>query len=316
VTKRKTLVWALAGLLLLAFLAAISIPNLSRSRKAAYESGFLARSRSRQVVEEQDKQQVQLALVPPSTAEKKLIHNGELGLVVADVHAAAEEIERLTELNHGEIDKVEIVESGGGFLSATLLVRVPASGLENALTQFKKLAVRTEREQVSTVDVTREFYDNEAHLRNLQAEEQQYLAIMKQARTIKDTLEVSEKLSDARDRVERLQTQIQLMTHDIEMSQVNIALTQESEAQVLGIHWRPLYGAKIAVHELLGGLGDWVDWVVAALVKLPLIVLWVLTVGGSLWVVWRIGRSVWLRFFKPKAAENPKISTAPGPPAV
>ena len=82
--------------------------------------------------------------------------------------------------------------------------------------------MRTDREQVSGRDVTREFYDNEAHLRNLRAEEQQYLAIMKQAHTVPDMLEVSEKLSDVRDRIERLQAQIQVMTHDIEMSAVSI----------------------------------------------------------------------------------------------
>jgi Domain of unknown function (DUF4349) len=88
-------------------------------------------------------------------------------------------------------------------------------------------------------------------MRNLRAEEQQYLAIMNQAHTVKDTLEVSGKLSDVRDRIERLQAQVQLMTHDIEMSVVTIALMQESEARVFGIRWRPLYNAKIAVRELL-----------------------------------------------------------------
>jgi uncharacterized protein DUF4349 len=75
-------------------------------------------------------------------------------------------------------------------------------------------------------------------MRNLRAEEQQYLAIMNQAHTVKDTLEVSGKLSDVRDRIERLQAQVQLMTHDIEMSVVTIALMQESEARVFEIRWR------------------------------------------------------------------------------
>lgn len=300
-SNRQKLQWAFAALLLLTFVAAVSIPNLLRSRIAVDEATLVSRSRSAQTTEQQVTQQAKVAVRGQVAArDRKLIQNAELGLMVRDVRAAAEGIRTLTELNHGEIDKLEIIETSGGFLSATLLVRVPASGLENALTEFKKLAVRTEREQVGTRDVTREFYDNEAHMRNLRAEEQQYLTIMKQARTIKDTLEVSEKLSDVRDRIERLQTQIQVMTHDIEMSLVNVALMQESETRILGIRWRPLHNAKIAAHELLVGLGEWLDWVVSVLVKLPLIVLWVGTVGGILWVVWAIGRSVWLRVVKPK----------------
>lgn len=299
-TNRK-LLWAGGGILVLLCLVAISIPNLNRSRMPAYELSLLAKSRTAEMIAPPESR---LSLsAQAATPEKKLVRNAELGLLVGDVRAAADQIRRLTESNHGEIDKLEITESSGGFQSATLVVRVPASGLDNALTEFKKVAVRTEREQISTRDVTREFYDNEAHLRNLRAEEQQYLTIMKQAHTVKDTLEVSEKLSDVRDRIERLHAQIQLMTHDIEMSAVTITLMQESDARVFGVRWRPLYNAKIAARELLGGLGDWLNWIVAVVIKLPLFVLWIVTVGGILWIVWKIGRSVWWRVQESKAAK-------------
>jgi len=238
----------------------------------------------------------------PPVPDRKLIHNAELALTVVDVRTAAEQIRRITEAGRGEISNLEITEAGGGPVSATLVVRVPASGLENALTEYKKLAVRTDHEQVSGRDVTREFYDNEAHMRNLRAEEQQYLTIMKQAHTVSDTLEVSQKLSDVRDRIERLQAQIQVMTHDIELSAVSITLTQQSDTAVVGIQWRPLYNAKVAARELLVGLGEWTDWVIAVLIKLPLILLWALTVGALVWVVWKIGRAAWPRFLKAKDA--------------
>ncbi|MFI5108932.1 MAG: DUF4349 domain-containing protein [Terriglobales bacterium] len=303
-SNRRKLLWAGAAILVLLFLVAISIPNLLRSRIAANEATLVGKSRSAQMPDHQDVMQLQAALYAPvPSPDKKLIHNAELGLIVGDVRAAAEQIRKLTELNHGEIDKLEIMETSGGPLSATLVVRVPASGLENALAEIKKVAVRTEREQVSTRDVTREFYDNEAHMHNLRAEEQQYLAIMKQAHTVKDTLEVAEKLSDVRDRIERLQAQVQLMTHDIEMSAVTVALMQESDTRVFGIRWRPLHNARVAARELLMGLGEWLDWVVAILIKLPLILLWAVTAGGILWVLWKIGRSVWRRL-------NPKVAQA------
>jgi len=307
-SNRRKALWAVAAIITLLVLAAISIPNLSRSRNVADMASFTSLSAGHQGVEQQDKLAsfAQLAPAPNQLPgpNSKLIHNADLELVVADVRAAAEQIRKLVDLNHGEIDKLEIRDTSGGSVSATLAVRVPAPGLENALAEFKTVGVRTEREQVSTRDVSREFYDNEAHKRNLHAEEQQYLVIMKQAHTVKDTLDVSEKLSDVRDRIERLQAQIQLMRHDIEMSVVNIGLRQEYEARVFGIRWRPLYNAKVAVHDLLEGLGDWADSVVAIVIKLPLIVLWTLTVGVILWVVWRIGRSVWLRLLKPRLAQK------------
>ena len=241
------------------------------------------------------------ASVLPGNAgtEKKLIRTAELGLTVRDVHEAAEQIRRITEAENGEIENMDITGSDGA-ASATLVSRVPASQLESMLADYKKLALRTDREQVSGRDVTREFWDNEAHLRNLRAEEEQYLTIMKQAHSVADILAVSEKLSDVRDRIERLQTQIQVMSHDVEMSAVQINLTQESDARVLGIQWRPLSNAKAATHELLIGLGDWIDAMVTIVIKLPLILLWTATVAAFLLVVWKIARALWRRVKPPK----------------
>lgn len=310
------------GVLLLLFIAAVSVPNLMRSLPTPQEaapSRLPARASSNAVyLTSLDNAGSAQPGVPADSAsalpDKKLIHNAQLALTVADVRAAAEQIRRITEADHGEIDNLEVTE-GSGSVSGTLVVRVPASGLLAALAEYRKLAVRTDHEQVSGLDVTREYYDNQAHLHNLRAEEEQYVTIMKQASSVTEILAVSEKLSDVRDRIERLQAQIRVMTHDIEMSAVNISLTQQSDTRVLGIRWRPLYNAKIATHELLAGLSDWIDWVVTLLIKLPLILLWVLTVGAIVCMVWRVGRAAWPRFVKPKKAG----STPPkryGPPPV
>ena len=98
------------------------------ARIAADEATLVSRSRSAQTTEQQVTQQAKFAVRGQVAArDRKLIQNAELGLMVRDVRAAAEGIRTLTELNHGEIDKLEIIETSGGFLSATLLVRVPAS---------------------------------------------------------------------------------------------------------------------------------------------------------------------------------------------
>jgi len=305
-SKRRKVLWAIV-IPLLAFIAAISLSILKRphpeGEQASVSRRWASASPNALLFAAQENTDLAQGSEPPDSTtpvpDRKVIHNAELGLTVADVRAAAEQIRRITEASRGEVDNLDITE-GGGSVSATLVVRVPASVLITALAQYKKLAVRTDHEQVSGHDVTREFYDNEAHMRNLRVEEQQYATIMKQAHTVSEILEVSGKLSDVRDRIERLQTQIQVMTHDIEMSAISVSLTQESDTRVLGIGWRPLYNVKTATRELLAGLGEWMDWVVSLFIKLPLVLLWALTVGGLLWVIWRIGRAVWPRFVKAK----------------
>lgn len=301
-TRRKIVLWAvcvIAGLLLV---AAISIPNLMRSKAAANEANLASQIRTARTnqITAALKAEEKLALVPHAAGpEKKLIYSAELGLKVKNVRDAVEQIQHLTASNHGEIDKIESTDRGGA-PSETLEVRVPASGLSTALAEFKKIAIKTEHEQLSTEDVTRSFYDNEAHMRNLRDEEQQYLSILKQAHTVKDILEVSEKVSDVRDRIERLQTQIDVMARDIAMSQVTIVLMQYYD-ETYREGWHPFNNAKNAGRELLANLGDWINWIVATLIKLPLIILWLATAGAILWICWRMGRYLWKQFRKPIA---------------
>lgn len=321
--KRQKVAWSAAVLLLL-FLAAIGLSNLRRldpgprafpissSQGNAPAEAMVYRAQKNAGPAPQALSFESASAVSDRSPERKLIRNAGLELTVADVRAAVEQVRKVTEASGGDISNLEIT-GGRESVSASLVVRVPASGLVSAVSEYKKLAVRTDHEEMTGRDVTREFYDNQAHLNNLRAEEQQYLTIMKQARTVSDILEVSEKVSDVRDRIERLQAQIQVMTHDIEMSAVSITLTQVSAPQVLGVQWRPLYNAKIAARELMAGLGDWIDWVVALLIKLPLIVLWMATVGALLWLVWKIVRAVWLRFLKPNHVRKVEQSSAVPP---
>ena len=298
----KQLTWAAVTFVLVLMIAAISIPNLLRSRSAADHAMLVGKLRNG------DKHRAEAASHDGPlgvgnqrvTHDRKLIRDAELGLVVHDVNIAAEQIRKLVESSHGIVETLEIKQSSGMSSSATINVRLPASGLDSALPEFKKVAIRTEREQVATRDVTSEFFDNEAHLRNLHAEEQQYLAIMKQAHTVKDTLEVSSKLSDVRDRIERLQAQIQVMTRDVEMSEVRIVMMEDPDLLAASHQWHPLQNATGAVRDLRVGLGEWVDWAVAALLKLPLYLLWIVTGCGIPYLIWRVVRYLWLRFLKPK----------------
>jgi len=116
-SNSRKMLWAVGALLMLLFFVAISSPKLLRSRMAANEATLVSKLRSSQMTEQQDTQQGQIALYAQVAApDKKLIHDAELGLMVGDVRAAAEEIRRLTELNHDEIDKLDITETSGCLL--------------------------------------------------------------------------------------------------------------------------------------------------------------------------------------------------------
>src|SRR5579864_1324331 len=232
---------------------------------------------------------------PPDALDtRKIVRNGFLDLLVNDVGQSITKIGSIVTGVGGFVEKSTQTNSGAH--SASITVRVPAARLDPVVVQIKALATTVDRESVEARDVTREYIDLDARLRNAQAEEAQYLQILKRATTIKDTLDVTEKLADVRGRVEQMQGEMKFLTAQIDMSTLEIQLRAEADAAVAGIHWRPLRQAKIAASEMVAGLTDWVDSVIAFFINLPLIAVWFLSIVTLVVVAIRILRFLWRRF--------------------
>ena len=225
---------------------------------------------------------------------RKIVRTGSLQLLVSDVAQSITKIGSIVSGAGGYVEKATHTNSGGP--AADMTVRVPSASLDNVIADIKRLATTVDRESVEVRDVTREYIDLDARLRNSQAEEAQYLQILKRATTIKDTLDVTEKLSDVRGRVEQMQGEMKFLTTQIDLSSLEISLGADSAATVAGIHWRPLRQAHVAVEEMISGLADWADSVLAFLINLPVIAVWLVSVVLLALVAVRILGFLWRKF--------------------
>ena len=239
-----------------------------------------------------------------TSESRKVIRTVGLELLVRNSRESASKIEQLTYATRGEVEKAELRNYAETSQTGTLTIRVPSEQLDNVVASLRKLALRVQIEHWESRDISREYMDNEARLRNMKAEEQQYLVLLRRSGSMKDTLEVTEKISEVRGEIEQLQGELNWWSHQVAMSAIQISLTEEPQA-TLAAHWRPLYNAKNAAHEMLLGLGEWFDWAITFVIDLPLILLWVCSVGGLLWAVWKILRWVWLRWWKPSSPPQP-----------
>ena len=264
----------------------------SPNRAVPMSTGVLSAS----LVGGYDKYPPDVAQAPqPDTFEaRKIVRNGSLDLLVNDVGQSIDKIGSIVKGVGGFVEKSTQMNGGAG--SATITVRVPAARLDPVIARVKALATNVDREKVEARDVTREYIDLDARLRNAQAEEAQYLQILKRATTIKDTLDVTEKLSDVRGQIEQMQGEMKFLTSQIDMSTLEISLRAEADESIAGIHWRPLRQARVAVNDMVSGLADWVDSVVAFFINLPLIAAWLLSILALVVVAIRIVRYFWRRF--------------------
>jgi hypothetical protein len=229
-------------------------------------------------------------------ADRKMVRTATIEMLVQSPAYVAEKIRILAERDGGFLVTSE-VHGEPDATGATLTVRVPAVRFEAVREQIRKLGLRVENERLEAQDVTRQYADQEANLRNLKAEEQQYLLILKQARTVKDTLEVSEKLSDVRGQIDQQQAEFNALSKQVETVAISISLHAEADTRVLGLNWRPLYQIKVAFRDGLSGLADYFSAIVAFVFFLPTIVLWLATVGLGGVVVWKLFRWMARRWF-------------------
>jgi hypothetical protein len=228
--------------------------------------------------------------------DRKMVRTATLEMLVQHPAETAEKIRLLAERQGGFLVSSE-VRGQEYAVGGTLTIRVPAEKFDRVRDEIRKLSLRVESERIEAQDVTRQYADQEANLRNLRAEEQQYLLILKQARTVKDTLEVSEKLGQIRGQIEQQQAEFNALSKQIETVAITINLRAEAEAQVFGLNWRPLYQIKTAFRDGLDGLANYFSAITAFAFFLPTILLWAATIalGGA--VAWRILRWVARRWF-------------------
>ncbi|MGA8868598.1 MAG: DUF4349 domain-containing protein [Candidatus Sulfotelmatobacter sp.] len=312
----------LAGVAAILVVFATSVPRLNRSQIAANRAHEFASQEPvaefYQAVPDQGRihsaavASISTELEPASAKaavdspmDRKMVRTSSMYLIVQKPGEASERIRALAEGMGGFLVSSDI--SGGQDASGSLTIRVPAAKFEEARAEIRKLGLRIESEKVEAQDVTRQYVDQEANLRNLRAEEAQYLAILRQAHTVKDTLEVSEKLSEVRGQIEQQQAEFDALSKQIETVALSISLRAEAEAQVFGLHWRPLYQLKLALRDGLDAVAGYAAAMISIAFYLPAVLLWLITivVGAALgWKVLRWAARMFFAWPKQPAEQN------------
>ena len=160
-----------------------------------------------------------------------IVRSGTMNLKVKDVAEALEQVEEIAESLGGHVVSSSL-HGREKVKTATVSVRVPAEQYDDAMESLRDLAVEVILESTRAKDVTEEYTDNESQLRNLEATEERYLALLNEAATIEDILDVEEKISETRGRIERIKGRMQYLERTSASSLIEIYLIEESALEV------------------------------------------------------------------------------------
>lgn len=228
----------------------------------------------------------------------KIVRTAEMNLLVGDCAAVLKKIESLATAENGLIEASTLEDS-----SASITLRVPSARLDEVRTKLRGVAIRVTQDSVGASDVTKQYYDREARLRNLRAEEQQYLEIMKKAHSVPDVLAVTKSLDDVRGEIEQEDADFRRLKDQVELAKIDVHLRSESTA---GVHWSAGASMRAAADDLLQSLASLGDFLIWLVVNLPVIILWIVLVfllGTAAWYVLRTAIRVLRAIFARKGAE-------------
>jgi len=134
---------------------------------------------------------------------------------------------------------------------------VPDDEFEPALSELRDLAVRVTSESTDSKDVTEEYIDLKSRLKNAEATESQYLALLKKAEDVEDILRIYERLSQVRREIEQIKGRMQYLERISSMSLISVRLEPEATAKPLvRAGWSLTEAFKSAVRGIVT-FGQW-----------------------------------------------------------
>lgn len=220
--------------------------------------------------------------------DRLIIRNATLTLTVDDVAARLSAITALADEFGGWV--VSSNSSAGAderVLRATVVLRIPAERLNDALTRIKDGVASVDSESVTGEDVTQQYVDSTSRLRNLEAAERQLQEIMRTAQDTEDVLAIFDQLTRIRGEIESLRGQIQYFEQASAFSAITVTLNATPVTPPIEVAgWRPgdtLSRAAQTLVNVVQGIVDVAIFILVLLLPLALAALALFVVIRWLW---------------------------------
>ncbi len=165
---------------------------------------------------------------------RKMIKNGNFTVETLEYEKTIAELEALINRCGGYIQNSYV--SGKSALDsdaysaryANYTVRIPADGFSSFEDGLAACGSVLDR-QVYIREVTDQYYDTEAHIKTLQAEEEQLLSLLSNAKELEGIIKIHDRLSDVRYQIESLQGTLRRLDNQISLSTITITIQEVRE---------------------------------------------------------------------------------------
>ncbi|PXX97073.1 hypothetical protein DF185_18805 [Marinifilum breve] len=213
--------------LLLLFAAMITSCN-----QADNSDGILALS---EMAEEElvpiTRQQGGAPLMPIDNKEvvkKKIIKDGRIGLKVTNVDAAKARVDSVVKL-YGAYYSNENLNNTDWETIYNLTVRIPSVHFESFISAIEQGKGEVLYKEIDARDVTEQFIDLETRLQNKRAYAKKYKDLLKRAKTVKEILEIEEKIRYIEEEIESTSGRLKYLGDLVDYSTLKLNIHKKKD---------------------------------------------------------------------------------------
>jgi hypothetical protein len=168
--------------------------------------------------------------VPP-TADRQIIYRASINLQVKSFPDTDNKLASLVKEANGFVSQFNEDRSYGAQRGGRWTIRLPVTNFSSFLDSVTHLGV-AERREVQSQDVTEEYVDLEARLKNKQALEGRLLELVsKRSDSIKDVIALESELGRVREEIERLQGRLRYLSDRVSLTTIEITAYERLDYQ-------------------------------------------------------------------------------------
>lgn len=206
---------------------------------------------------------------PAAVFERKLIKTGDVSFKTKSLTETKKQITEALKAAGGYIAKENAYDYSEN-PSENLTVRVPAKNFDVFLNRILEGVDELDSKNIDIQDVSEEFVDMEARLKNKKQLEAKYQELLGKANNMDDILRIEKEISYIREDIESTEGRLKYLSNQVSYSTLTIHYYEKRSS---GFN----FGGKLGDALKNGGTGF----------------LWFLIVMVQLWPLWLIGGFVW-----------------------
>jgi len=252
---------------------------------ASYDKEMMAVERESQSLPAESKEKFNENL----TDKQKIIKDGRIGIKVTELEEVKRNIDSLVRLHKGYYAK-ESYNNTDYESSFSLKVRIPGRNFEKFIADVEAGTGEILYKEIDARDVTDQFIDLETRLENKRSYLKRYNQLLSRAGTVKDILEIEEKIRVLEEEIESTEGQLNYLSDQVAYSTLDLWIAKERAYRFNPVK-RDKFTERLK-YSLSKGWFGFVDFL------LFLIKIW------PLWVIIGIAIPVWRRVRKNKKAKN------------